>query len=135
MSTKSAFVASCGNIHYAVQVLSLLKYGLVALAIALVPSCTSSEVSRSLGAQCESRDDCEERCESGTDYPDGICTTACENDGDCSESARCVDQEGGICLFACELEADCEFLGAGWTCKNKDRHENTQEEVLVCLGS
>jgi hypothetical protein len=111
-----------------------LRNGFAAALILLLPACASSDVSRSLGAQCESRSECAERCETGLDYPDGICTTACESDGDCPDSARCVDKEGGICLFACEVDPDCEFLGTGWTCKNKDRRENTQEEVLVCIG-
>ena len=100
----------------------------------LLPACSSSEVSRTLGAQCETRDECAERCETGTDYPDGICTTACVNDSDCPNSARCVDKEGGICLFACEVDIDCEFMGAGWFCEAKDLHENSEEEVLVCIG-
>jgi hypothetical protein len=100
----------------------------------LLAGCDSPNVSRTLGAQCDSRTECKERCERGPEYPDGICTVACENDGDCPSSARCVDKEGGICLFACDADPDCEFLGAGWSCDGKDQFEDTQVEVLVCFG-
>lgn len=112
-----------------------MRYGLFAAIVLFAPGCTSSEVSRSLGAQCDSRSECEERCETGGDYPEGICTTACEKDSDCPLNARCVDKEGGICLFSCDVDIDCEFLGSGWVCKDKDRRQNTEEEVQVCFGS
>ena len=108
--------------------------GLLGAMLLVTFACSSPNVSRSLGAQCSTRDDCEERCERGGDYPDGICTVACERDRDCPSSARCVDKEGGICLFDCGSDPDCEFLGAGWRCNGVDSFENTEEEVLVCIG-
>lgn len=111
-----------------------LSYGLFGALCVLSAGCASPEVSRSLGAQCESRGECAERCERGPEYPDGICTTACETDSDCPSSASCVDEQGGICLFACEVDPDCEFLGTGWSCKGKDRFEDNQEEAFVCFG-
>ncbi|MCP4445940.1 MAG: hypothetical protein GY811_11430 [Myxococcales bacterium] len=92
-------------------------------------------MSRSLGAQCESRDDCDERCLRGDDYPDGMCTTSCESDRDCPLAARCIDEEGGVCMYSCGDAADCEFLGSGWDCKDKDAREDGALEVEVCFGS
>jgi len=111
-------------------VLATTRIGVLALLI----SCSSSDVSRRLGAQCDTRDDCEERCERGGEYPDGFCTTACETDNDCDPSARCVDKEGGICLYGCEATPDCDFLGTGWSCDTEDLRENSDMEVLICIG-
>lgn len=105
----------------------------ILLCIAL-GACTSSEVSRTLGARCESKSDCDDRCLSGPDYPGGMCTLTCEDDGDCPGSARCIDEEGGVCLYDCEIDPDCEFLGVGWECKQRKLREDDQREALVCRG-
>ena len=113
--------------------MKVLRVGVLAFVIMSTVHCSSSEVSRSLGARCETRDECDERCVRGDDYPEGLCTTSCESDGDCPITAHCIDEEGGICLYFCALDVDCEFLGVGWSCREKDSRENDQE-VLVCLG-
>lgn len=113
----------------------MLRFGVWAALMVFGLGCSSSDVSRSLGAQCETRDDCDERCLRGDDYPDGMCTTACETDRDCPAEARCVDEEGGVCLYGCAVEEDCDFLGAGWACTDKDAREDGQEEVAVCFGA
>jgi hypothetical protein len=105
----------------------------IILIIGLVGCGSNSEVSRELGARCDSVDECDERCLSPVDYPGGFCTTACEGDDDCPNGASCADVEGGVCLFACETGADCEFLGDGWSCETEDARLG-DEEVLVCLG-
>ena len=106
---------------------------LAPLALLIAMGC-SSDVSRSLGAQCEDRSDCDERCLRGNDYPDGMCTTSCERDRDCPTTAHCVDEEGGVCLYSCRELRDCEFLGRDWECKDKDAREADVEEVKVCFG-
>ncbi|MBL4636563.1 MAG: hypothetical protein JKY56_22115 [Kofleriaceae bacterium] len=107
----------------------------VALAVLfLLFGCSSSAVSRELGAQCNDNSDCDDRCVSGADYPDGLCTVSCGSDRECPGGARCIDKEGGICLFSCTDTADCEFLGQGWKCKSKDLRSDDQMEVMVCFG-
>lgn len=112
----------------------MLRLGVLAVLLACAPGCSSSDVSRSLGAQCESRSDCDERCLRGVDYPDGLCTTSCETDRDCPGAALCIDEEGGVCLYRCEVADDCDFLGTSWDCKLKDARENGIGEVSVCFG-
>ncbi len=113
----------------------MLRFGTFTVLLIWGLSCSSSDVSRSLGAQCESRDDCDERCLRGDDYPDGMCTTSCETDLDCPLEALCIDEEGGVCVYSCAVDKDCEFLGAGWDCKEKDAREDELEEVNVCIGA
>ncbi len=112
----------------------MLRLGACALLLAFGLSCSSSDVSRSLGAQCDSRSDCDERCLRGEDYPDGMCTTSCETDRDCPGEARCIDEEGGVCLYRCQERVQCEFLGGGWDCTEKSPREDDVEDVLVCFG-
>ena len=106
----------------------------VVLAALFLGSCGSSEVSRSLGAQCNQKSDCDDRCLQGEDYPQGMCTTTCERDRDCPGDSRCVDEEGGVCLYSCTAQVDCEFLGVGWECKEIDSREQDDVEVMVCRG-
>lgn len=105
------------------------------VAALLVAACSSSPVSREVGARCDQVDDCDQRCLPPTndDYPGGFCTIACDADRDCSGGAVCAEVEGGVCLFPCAVEPECDFLGPGWTCVEKDaRPEGT---VSVCLGA
>ncbi len=89
-----------------------------AIAIWLA-SCGSSNVSRSVGARCDTDSECEDRCQSGDDYPGGFCTVGCDVEGDCPSRSSCVDRDSGICLFDCDLEdtGGCDFLGVGWRCE------------------
>ena len=97
-------------------------------------ACTSSPISRKLGAQCTDKDDCDERCLRGAEYPDGLCSIACNGDDDCPSDARCVDIEGGVCLFRCGEPQDCaELLGVGWECQGVDPLIG-EDEVQVCIG-
>lgn len=104
------------------------------LLVAALAACSSSEVSRELGAQCNDKSECDNRCLSGPEFPDGLCTNSCEKDLDCSSSTACIDKEGGVCLYRCSSAAECEFLGAGWKCDTKDLREFDGQEVSVCIG-
>ncbi len=106
----------------------------LAAGLSLFTACGSSDVSRELGAQCQAKRDCDERCLSGEDFPSGMCTLSCETDQDCPTLSRCIDAEGGVCLYRCQVPADCEFLGTGWNCLAQERREVAGEEVLVCIG-
>jgi hypothetical protein len=104
----------------------------IAAALAVV-ACSSSNVSRSVGARCVTTHDCAERCLTpGPDFPDGFCTLSCTTNGDCPSDADCIDGEGGICLFHCLENRDCAFLGAGWTCQDTRLLEGGN--TRVCLG-
>jgi hypothetical protein len=106
----------------------------VALVLATFAACNTSDVSRAVGAICESNDECKERCLlPGPDYPDGFCTISCDVHDDCVGGALCVDIDGGICLYECELDVDCEFLGDDWVCRMVD--SNTEGQVSVCRGN
>ncbi len=108
---------------------------LLCLALASVTACgIASDVSRDVGARCESRDDCNDRClpPTGQESPAGFCTLQCVDDGDCPSGTACIDFEGGVCLFTCTDNAGCEFLGAGWGCDSRDARPNG--EAMVCIG-
>ena len=105
---------------------------LAILALALA-ACQHSDVSRELGARCVSASDCDQRCLSGGDWPDGFCTIACETDNDCPSDAACLEEEGGVCAFSCVDDRSCAFLGPGYTCKERDARGGAGKR-MVCRG-
>lgn len=107
---------------------------LAALVMALGAACNSSDVSRAVGAICDSNDECDERCLlPSPEYPDGFCTISCDSSSDCVGGALCVAIDGGVCLIECELDMDCDFLGDDWVCRMIDA--NTEGQVSVCHGN
>lgn len=108
-----------------------------AIAAAGLGGCSpSSDVSREIGAVCQERDQCDDRCLVGGRYPDGFCTQSCESDADCPDDATCVDREGGVCLFTCGDLTDCLFLGDDWRCRvQPERGGGENDEVMVCMGT
>ena len=109
-----------------------LAIALAALA-ALALGCVSSEVSRAVGARCDDKEDCDERCLApSAQAPGGFCSLSCLESQDCPSGTRCADVEGGVCLFACDEAVDCEFLGSGWRCAGVDGLPSG--EVMACIG-
>ncbi len=105
----------------------------VAALVAAGPGCgVSSDVSRELGARCDTMDECDERCLAGSRFPGGFCSATCDDDGDCPDGAVCADLNGGVCLFDCDGAAACEFLGTDWECRSADGAGGG--EVMVCVG-
>jgi hypothetical protein len=104
---------------------------LLVLAFALA-GCTSTDVSRELGARCDRSEECDERCLTGGGYPGGFCSVSCDDDGACPGDSHCVDADGGVCLFACTSNTDCVFLGEGWRCDT--RPGRPSGDVMVCRG-
>jgi hypothetical protein len=102
------------------------------LGLALV-ACQSSDVSRSVGARCATNAECDVKCLAGGPWPGGFCTVLCDTDANCPENARCVDEDGGVCAFSCTADPDCSFLGAGYTCQDRDSHTGGAQ-VKVCRG-
>lgn len=118
--------------HRAVASLAMRNAIVAVFAIGLA-ACQSSDVSRSLGARCERSDDCDERCLSGGDWPEGFCTIACETDNDCPVDAACLEEEGGVCAFSCSTDSNCAFLGPGYGCKERDARGGAGKRT-VCRG-
>ncbi len=101
--------------------------------LALGAACGGSDVSRAVGARCDDSSECDDRCLLlDADFPGGFCTLSCDDDADCPDDARCVEDEGGVCLFACEAEPGCDFLGEGWSCVT--RAGRPEGEARVCRG-
>ena len=105
------------------------------MVVALAGCGASSDVSRTLGAICETSADCDGRClPPSTDYPAGFCTVVCNASSECPDAATCVDDEGGACLFDCVDDASCAFLGTGWRCKERDVRGVAGGKAMVCHG-
>ena len=83
-----------------------------------------------VGASCQSTADCDERCLSGGDFPQGTCTASCSTDDDCPGGTFCIEDEGGVCLLGCDLPSDCR---GGYTCKGKS-NQGHGGESLVCIA-
>jgi hypothetical protein len=94
----------------------------------LLAACQSSDVSRSLGAECTSNHDCDDVCATGPEWPDGMCTQSCMTDKDCPAEAACTPDLGGVCAFRCTSDAGCTFLGTGYGCATNATME------AVCIG-
>lgn len=84
-----------------------------------------------VGGSCQDNRDCDERCLSSGDYPQGTCTLSCASDRDCPGGTYCIDEDGGVCLLACDVPSDCR---SGYTCKGKENAEHGGDS-LVCYKS
>jgi hypothetical protein len=105
------------------------------LLLLVIASCQSSDVSRDVGARCDTNADCDQKCEPPTsDWPGGFCTVLCDSDASCPSDTRCVEEDGGVCEFSCVADPDCVFLGDGYGCKQHDSHGGGAK-VMVCRGS
>lgn len=108
----------------------------LAIVAGLAGCSVSSDVSREIGARCDSALECDDRCLApGTAFPGGFCSVSCERDSACPGGANCVAAEGGVCLFDCVDDANCGFLGEGWRCRELALREDAAQRVKVCAGS
>jgi hypothetical protein len=82
-----------------------------------------------VGGACAANADCEDRCLTGADYPEGVCSLSCASDTDCPESTYCIEDGGGVCMLACARPSDCR---GGYTCKGK-RNQGHGGDSLVCF--
>lgn len=106
------------------------------IALAVAGCSADAEVSRELGARCEARSECDDRCLApSAAFPDGFCTLSCVGDLDCPGDATCVAREAGVCVFRCSVDAECAFLGATWRCVEEPRANNPAQLVKACVGS
>ena len=96
----------------------------------------SSDVSRELGARCETSSECDGRClPPSTDFPDGFCTLVCNAPAECPGGSTCIEDGGGSCLFECVDDTGCAFLGPDWHCKERDvRGGAPGDKAMVCRG-
>ncbi|HSK02386.1 MAG TPA: hypothetical protein VK932_14135 [Kofleriaceae bacterium] len=106
------------------------------LAAALVGCSVDAGVSRTLGARCDSADECDDRClrTPAATFPGGFCSVSCEASGECQGGATCIDVVGGVCLFDCVDDLGCAFLGEGWGCFELPLREDAERRVRACLG-
>jgi hypothetical protein len=111
-----------------------MRSAVVAIVGALL-ACQHSDVSREVGARCNSASECDERCLAPSgDYPDGFCTVACGSRNDCPSDTTCADRDGGVCLVECTGDDSCAFLGTGWRCIATDLRGGGIR-VMVCRGA
>ncbi|MCA9669494.1 MAG: hypothetical protein KC503_28060 [Myxococcales bacterium] len=102
------------------------------LAVASAPACGGDSVGNqglTVGGSCANDRDCDQKCLTGGDFPQGTCSVRCSNDAQCPGGTACVDKDGGYCLLTCDFSSDCR---GGYTCKGKKRVDKSGE-VLVCI--
>lgn len=103
------------------------------VAFMVLAACGPDEVGTEgalVGGACRDSGDCDQRCQTGADYPQGTCTVACNSDADCPDSSHCIDKEGGICLLACQIPSDCR---GGYNCEGKTNRGHGGDS-LVCIN-
>jgi hypothetical protein len=111
-----------------------MRSAIIAIVGALLTGCQSSDVSREIGARCDTADECAERCLApSADHPGGFCTIACNNRDECPSGTTCTEGDGGVCLFECSGNIGCGFLGTGWRCTEADLRGGGIK-VMVCRG-
>ena len=104
----------------------------IALSFALL-ACSDDNVGNDgtyVGGPCTSSNQCDSVCQTGGDFPQGLCTRACMTESDCPDGTHCIDKEGGICELACQTSADCR---SGFTCEPK-KNKGDPNESLVCAN-
>ena len=107
-----------------------LRLALV-LAITALAACGGDDVGNDgglVGGACFDSRDCEERCQLGGDYPQGLCTVSCLDDRDCPDGTFCIDTEGGICMLGCDFPEDCR---PGYNCEGRSNRGHGGDS-LVC---
>jgi hypothetical protein len=111
-----------------------MRSAMIAVVGVWLVACQQGEVSRQVGARCDSSLECDQRCLPGdVDYPGGFCTIACNTRNECPNGTTCADRDGGVCLFECAQNADCMFLGPDWGCGSADLRGGGIK-VMVCRG-
>jgi hypothetical protein len=98
-------------------------------AVCFTVGCASPEVSRAIGARCDTERECDDVCLTGGDHPGGFCSLTCRNDGDCPSDARCATDRSA-CLLRCSTNDDCKFLGSKWGC-----HSQSGASGKICRGN
>ena len=101
----------------------------VALAFAACGSGVGSE-GETVGGPCTTTADCEQRCLTGGDFPQGTCTISCSSDADCPDGSHCIDKQGGVCLLSCSLPSDCR---GGYNCEG-ETNQGHGGDSLVCIN-
>ena len=87
-----------------------------------------------MGDHCGSHDDCDDMCQTGGSFPDGLCTRQCDGDSDCPSGWSCISRGSGICLRDCENSDEChDRFGSDWNC-NEESLESGDGSVRVCIG-
>ena len=111
-----------------------MRAALIAMfSTACFTACESSDVSRDVGARCDTNSECNVDCLGSDQFPGGFCTVLCDSDADCPNDTRCIDYNGGVCVFGCGSDGDCTFLNGDYTCQEFDS-QGAGAQVMVCLG-
>lgn len=107
-----------------------MNKAMLAAVMVWVAACGIGPNSPSVGGECATDRDCENRCSMEKDFGTGMCTMACASDQACPEGSLCVDKGDGICAVSCETHADCEGFGRAYGCFKIKRA--TDGEATVC---
>lgn len=105
----------------------LLKVLVVCCLLSLLAVGCGGE--REVGGECDRHADCNQRCLTGSEFPDGMCTVSCDDDYDCPSDASCVSRRDGVCLLMCDR--DCP---GGYECDSESRRGHGGR-TDVCIGS
>ncbi|MFK7985556.1 MAG: hypothetical protein AB8I08_05955 [Sandaracinaceae bacterium] len=112
-----------------------MRYSLP-LAFLLLVGCVNNvgPDGRVIGAPCNDELDClaGSFCIRRGSFPDGMCSTVCDDDTDCRGSTVCVEIMSGACVLDCETDEDC--TREGYVCRPQTRR-GVVGEVMGCIGT
>lgn len=103
------------------------------IVIALITLGCSSKAAT--GEACQTAEDCEaSQCITGSSFPNGVCTPACDSNSDCPAGFSCISRSSGICLQECSSSSFCEGQrGDEWQCREESVEEGGGN-AMVCVG-
>ena len=86
-----------------------------------------------IGGRCNDEFDCVTGayCLRRATFPDGMCTTVCDDDADCRGESACIEVESGACALTCSEDGDCGR--EGYRCLPVTRR-GAAGDAMVCTG-
>ncbi len=107
--------------------------GLAAAGVLLVACGAASDEGYRSGctasAQCSTG-----LCQTGGDFPGGLCTASCRSNAGCPTGWSCISNSGGVCMLTCAVAADCARLGASYACNEESLEGSSGGRARVCKG-
>ncbi len=92
-----------------------MRHGLLVIFVSM--NLTACDEAAPLGSPCASEAACASGlCITSGDFPGGVCTERCGDEGPCPTGFACVSNASGICLETCATDADCARASEGYRC-------------------
>ncbi len=104
-------------------------------AAAVMVGCSDAASADGFRSGCTANAQCDTgRCQTGGDFPGGLCTRACTSSAGCPTGWSCISNSGGVCMQNCSTASDCATLNASYTCNEESLEGSSGGRARVCKG-